>query len=81
MGRVQGVGFRWNTKEAVSNYKVTGYVKNLSDGRVEILLEGNKEDISGALKAVEKRMGGYWTGREWEDLSGEAHFKGFKIIY
>ena len=67
-GRVQGVGFRWNTKEAVRDFRVTGYVKNLSDGTVELLLEGEKDDLSRAQKAVEEKMRGYWTSREWIDL-------------
>ena len=44
IGRVQGVGFRWNTKEDVSDFNVTGYEKP-SDGSVELLLEGDQEII------------------------------------
>ena len=45
-------------KEAVRDFRVTGYVKNLSDGTVELLLEGEKEDLSRAQKAVEEKMRG-----------------------
>ena len=44
-GRVQGVGFRWNVKDVSSEYSVTGYVKNLSDGSVEMLAEGEQEEV------------------------------------
>ena len=71
-GRVQGVGFRWNTKEAVRDIKVTGYVKNLSDGT---------GDLSRAQKAVEEKMMGYWTKREWIDLPTDPHWKEFFIRY
>ena len=53
-GRVQGVGFRWNTKEALHGFAVTGYVKNLSNGTVEILLEGSRKEVVASMKAVEK---------------------------
>ena len=80
-GRVQGVGFRWHTKEAVRDIKVTGYVKNLSDGTVELLLEGEKGDLFRAQKAVEEKMMGYWTKREWIDLPTDPHWKEFFIRY
>ncbi len=44
-GRVQGVGFRNNTRRKAQELDVTGWVKNLADGSVEMVAEGNKEDI------------------------------------
>ena len=55
-GRVQGVGFRWNTKEALRSFTVSGYVKNLSNGTVEILLEGRREEVVASMNAVEESM-------------------------
>ena len=81
IGRVQGVGFRWNTKEDVSDFNVTGYVKNLSDGSVELLLEGDQGDLSRAQKAVEDKMRGYWTNIEWFYLPNETHWEEFCIRY
>ena len=80
-GRVQGVGFRWNTEKAVKNFCVTGYVKNLPNGSVELLLEGNSGEVLKAEKSVEERMRGYWTERESEELPGDHHWKEFKIHY
>ena len=81
-GRVQGVGFRWHTKKAVHAFAVTGYVKNLSNGTVEILLEGKREEVVASTKVVEERMRGYWTSREWEDFEGEeSHWSEFSIQY
>jgi acylphosphatase len=44
-GRVQGVGFRWITVREARNRDITGYVKNLDDGSVEIEAEGYKEQL------------------------------------
>ena len=44
-GRVQGVGFRYRAQNAASLYSVTGWVKNLYDGSVEMEAQGTEEDI------------------------------------
>ena len=44
-GRVQGVGFRYFTQRTSARHQVRGYVKNLSDGRVEVLAEGKAASV------------------------------------
>lgn len=81
-GRVQGVFFRMETRQAAAAHAVKGWVRNLPDGRVEAVFEGDKESVDGVLK---------WCGHgppharvdrvdvEWQDYSGE--FEGFDIAY
>ncbi|MDQ3840416.1 MAG: acylphosphatase [Thermoproteota archaeon] len=49
-GKVQGVYFRQNTRIVANRHKVTGWVKNLKDGRVEAVLEGNEMDVSEVIE-------------------------------
>ena len=44
-GRVQGVGFRWYTREAAAVENLAGWVRNLPDGRVEALVQGDREAV------------------------------------
>ena len=77
-GMVQGVGFRWTTLRALDGLALTGYVRNLRDGRVELVLEGEPGVIDEGLGQVrqalaryiqdETRAGSLATG-EFSDLS------------
>ncbi len=51
-GRVQGVGFRYTVKQIASGYEVTGWVRNLSDGRVELQVRGEKTQVEEFLAAI-----------------------------
>jgi acylphosphatase len=55
-GRVQGVGFRATAAYMARNYPVTGWVRNLADGRVEMWAEGEDSDVQAFLQAVR----GHW---------------------
>lgn len=65
-GRVQGVGFRMTTERTARKYEVVGYVKNLADGTVEVLVRGDTEEIERFLNAIRQRFTGYI---ETEDAS------------
>ena len=51
-GRVQGVGFRMTAEETAQRYGVVGWVKNLRDGRVEIVAEGDEAVLADFLDAI-----------------------------
>jgi len=81
-GRVQGVFFRTNTKEEADRLGVLGWVKNLPDGRVEAVFEGNREKVEEMVNWTSK--GPIWAKIDdfsvtWEDYTGE--FSNFEIRY
>lgn len=51
-GKVQGVGFRYSTERLASHFDVYGYVKNLADGSVELIAEGEKKILVDFLQAI-----------------------------
>jgi len=53
-GRVQGVGFRWTAKNLAHGYEVTGWVKNLPDGRVEMQVSGEPDEVDAFIEAIEE---------------------------
>ncbi len=54
-GRVQGVGFRWHSKNYAASAGLTGWVQNLYDGTVEMEVQGTEEKIAGLLQYMEQR--------------------------
>jgi acylphosphatase len=56
-GRVQGVGFRFTAQRIASNFSVSGYVQNLPDGRVLLMVQGEGREIERLLAAVAEKMG------------------------
>ena len=51
-GRVQGVGFRYRTQQIAERFQVNGYVKNLADGSVELVAEGQDQEVEAFLQEV-----------------------------
>jgi acylphosphatase len=57
-GRVQGVGFRWFTRDAAARERTTGWVRNLPDGRVEAFVEGDADSVDRVERALRRGPGG-----------------------
>ena len=53
-GRVQGVGFRYFVRRLADTHQITGYAKNLGDGRVEFLLRGDKASVQTVLEQIHR---------------------------
>lgn len=80
-GRVQGVGFRATVKSVVAGFDVQGTVRNLLDGRVELLAEGAKPEVEAFLKAIrEAGLAGFIRHEEtiWSEAQGGL--RGFEIV-
>lgn len=58
-GRVQGVGFRCAVQNIAMQYAVLGFVKNLPDGRVEIVMEGPDQEMDQILQSIHEKMEGF----------------------
>jgi acylphosphatase len=83
-GRVQGVFFRMETMRAAQRFGVFGWVRNLRDGTVEAVFEGNKSQVEAILDWCNQGPAhAHVTGVdvEIEVYSGDGEFDGFKIDY
>ena len=81
-GRVQGVCFRMDTRRAAFDRNLTGWVKNLPDGRVEAVFEGDEADVKSMIQWCETGPPIAHVTRvavEWEPATGE--FDGFQITF
>lgn len=79
-GHVQGVGFRYFVREQAAALPLTGWVRNLHDGRVELVAEGERGDLEKLLSAVHQGPRGSHVSEvkeDWGIASGE--FDGFRI--
>jgi acylphosphatase len=77
-GRVQGVGFRYQTHQIAAAFPVQGFVQNLADGRVEMHAEGEAEAVAALLEAIEERFTGYIHSYEVQDVTALS-LTGFDI--
>ena len=79
-GRVQGVGFRYTAERIAEDFPVTGFVRNLPDGRVELLVEGDEVDLEGFLQKIRKSfLARYIGGAETRWLEASGEFQDFRI--
>ena len=79
-GHVQGIGFRHTAKTAAAGFEITGIVRNLSDSRVELVAEGEKEELEAFREVIRAGMK-YFIRDEninWSDAQNE--FRGFEIV-
>jgi acylphosphatase len=79
-GRVQGVGFRWFTHDAAAREGVHGWVRNLADGSVEVIAEGELASVDRVEHAVRRGPSSARVERfDVEELAPEGRTTGFEI--
>jgi acylphosphatase len=80
-GRVQGVGFRFTACRLAGRYDVTGTVRNLPDGRVECVIEGEAAEIDAFLAALRERMSGYIRDETSRTAAPTGRYAGFDVAF
>jgi len=79
-GTVQGVGFRFTAERLAKDFDVAGFVRNLSDSRVELEAEGEDSDLRHFLAAIQtSHLAGYIQNADTEWLEFSGAFSGFSI--
>jgi acylphosphatase len=81
-GRVQGVFFRHSTQEEGVRRGLRGWVRNLRDGRVETVIQGEERDVEGMVQWCHQGPPGAWVRNgdvEWEEP--ESDLVGFRVTY
>ena len=80
-GTVQGVGFRYTTEDFARDLGVTGWVRNVRDGRVEVLAEADEEVLKAFLEKIREYFGRYIRDVQEEWYPAGGGFKDFSITF
>jgi len=80
-GRVQGVGFRFTAESFALDLKIKGWVKNLSDGRVELEAEGEEENLKKFLEKIKNYFHNYIKNVDLQWLEPIGEYQDFEIRF
>jgi acylphosphatase len=80
-GRVQGVGFRFTAEAIALRFAVTGFVRNLRDGRVELVAEGTAAQLDRLQQAIKEAMHGNIREANATDTPATGEFTSFRIVF
>ncbi|MDN5341629.1 MULTISPECIES: acylphosphatase [Oceanotoga] len=80
-GRVQGVGFRFYIKTQANKYNINGYIKNLIDGSVEIVAQGQESDLNSFKASIIRGNGFSRVENIEEERFSEKNFSLFSVKY
>jgi acylphosphatase len=78
-GRVQGVGFRYTCQRIAAECAITGFVRNLPDGSVQLVAEGDDEELDRFLAEIARVMGDYIVAVHTDRLDATRQYAGFEI--
>ena len=80
-GSVQGVGFRFTALNIANKYNLTGYVRNLPRGDVEMFAQGEAETINSCVRDIEESFAGYIRDTEEKEVTPDPTLKDFRIKF
>jgi acylphosphatase len=80
-GQVQGVGFRYTVQHLAGGFSVAGYVRNLADGRVQLVAEGTPLELNRFLEAIDQRMADHIRERAVDVRPATGEFSDFEVRY
>jgi len=80
-GHVQGVGFRYTARGLARGFLVTGFVKNLPDGGVELVAEGAPDEVRRFLDAIAAEMGHYIHSAAETPGPASGRYQGFAVRF
>jgi acylphosphatase len=80
-GYVQGVGFRYTAHRIARRYQITGFVRNLPDRRVQVVVEGPRGEIGGFLDELARAMSGYIQDVVVDKAPSTGEYSGFEIRF
>ena len=78
-GTVQGVGFRYTARSLASQFDVSGFVRNLPDGRVQVVVEGEPMEVAAFLDAIRAEMGHYIRDTQQTSRPASGRFQAFEV--
>lgn len=80
-GRVQGVGFRYTAKTVAAGFELTGRIRNLPDGRVELVAEGRRDELEAFCAAIhDAGLAGFIRDEQVNWAAAKNEFRGFEIV-
>jgi acylphosphatase len=78
-GTVQGVGFRATARRVAQSYTVSGFVRNLANGKVEVVVEGEPGEIARFLAQIGTDLGHYIEDTATSKEAATGKYNGFEI--
>ena len=81
-GQVQGVGFRFTAFNTANRHQLTGFVRNLPDGTVEMLAQGPAQAIDDCIRDIEEEFSGYIIREtKIKEIPPNPQYKDFEITF
>jgi len=80
-GQVQGVGFRFTAFDIANHYSLTGFVRNLPDGTVEMIAQGPPDNIADCIRDIKESFGAHIRETKIEEIPCDPRYEDFKITF